>query len=158
MKPADAEEFTRTLATSVACGWRQIAWGQKIGIPKALGLSTRDWVQRLGGYVKLAGKDRFYAELTLKADGLNYKEIGDVIGLSDEAVRVDLANLLADGSAEPLDAAAALAAGAEVRAEAKREQCREQRDADKQSRRSAPAAAARTQPAADTDIFTQDFR
>jgi hypothetical protein len=41
----------QSLGQIAAGSWRQIAWAQKQGIPKLLGLSTEDWAkQRLGGY------------------------------------------------------------------------------------------------------------
>ena len=53
MKPKDAKEYTQALGQVVAGGWRQIALGQRLGVPKALKFSTDQWVkQRLGGYVK----------------------------------------------------------------------------------------------------------
>ena len=73
MKPADAEEFTQSLGQIFSGSWRQIAWAQKQGIPKALGLTTEQWVRdRLGGYVKMSIEDRreAVAKLTDEAHGL----------------------------------------------------------------------------------------
>ena len=41
---------------------RAIAAYQQLGVPKALGLTAKDWVQkRLGGYVKMAAMERYDA-------------------------------------------------------------------------------------------------
>ena len=66
MDAADAEEYTQALGQVVAGGWRQVALGERLGVPDALGLSTREWVnQRLGGYVSLslAARQEAVAEL-----------------------------------------------------------------------------------------------
>jgi hypothetical protein len=50
MNPADAEEYTEALGQHLGASWRQIQLGDRLGVPQALGLSTREWVkQRLGG-------------------------------------------------------------------------------------------------------------
>ena len=59
MKPEDAEDYTQALGQVVAGGWRQIALGLRLGVPKALNLSVDEWVkQRLGGYVKYSIAER----------------------------------------------------------------------------------------------------
>ena len=70
MKPEDAEEYTQALGQVVAGGWRQIALGERLGVPKALGLSVDEWVKRrLGGYVKLSIEERREAVEELTAKG-----------------------------------------------------------------------------------------
>src|SRR6516164_1412375 len=59
MNRADADEYTEALGQVVAGGYRLVAHAQRLGVPKALGLSTPEWVeQRLGGYVRMSIPDR----------------------------------------------------------------------------------------------------
>lgn len=66
MKKQDAEEYTQALGQAVSGDWRMIALAQRIGVPKALGLTTQEWVQtRLSGYVKHLVADRQFAAVAL---------------------------------------------------------------------------------------------
>jgi hypothetical protein len=122
----DAEEFTRSLGQIVGGSWRQVALGKRLGVPKALGLSVDDWVnKRLGGYVRLAVEERRQAVAELKAEGDSTRDIASTIGVSDITVRRDMdatnvapAEPTTSGQVEaiatnvalaPLDAVAALA-------------------------------------------------
>ncbi len=104
--PEDAEEFTQSLGQIVAGSWRQIAWAQNQGIPEALGLSTRDWVdQRLGGYVSLNLPQRREAVAELTEQGMNNYAIADVLGTSESSVRRDKASSDAsDDEQQPAEA------------------------------------------------------
>jgi len=94
MKPEDAEEYTQALGQVVAGGYRQIALGERLGVPKALGLSTREWVeQRLGGYVKYSLNERREAVKELTADGMKQEQVADVLGIAQSTVSDDLAAL-----------------------------------------------------------------
>lgn len=87
----DAEEYTQALGQVVAGGWRQIALGERLGVPEALGLSTREWVeQRLGGYVRLSIPERRDAAKELAAEGMTEREVADVLGTSQPTVHRDL--------------------------------------------------------------------
>lgn len=91
MTPADAEEYTQALGQVVAGGWRQIALGQRLGVPKALGLTVEQWVQqRLGGYVKYSIAERRQAVAELKADGENNTAIAAMTGVDEGTIRNDL--------------------------------------------------------------------
>lgn len=160
MKPEYAEEYTQSLGQIVAGGWRQIALGEKLGIPKALGLSTQEWVeQRLGGYVRLSVEERHGAVRELKGEGLPNTKIAEVLGVDETTVRRDSANAepkplkaaelsgsQSDDSAnaEPVSVLAALAIG-----DAKDKQVkRREREDDLRAKREAQEAAAREQIAA----------
>jgi hypothetical protein len=87
----DAEEYTQALGQVVAGGWRQVALGERLGVPNALGMSTREWVEdRLGGYVRMAIPERREAVAELAAEGLSQREIADVLGVSHKTVDRDL--------------------------------------------------------------------
>jgi N6-adenosine-specific RNA methylase IME4 len=97
MDREDAEEFTQAIGQVVGGGWRLIALGIKQGVPNALGLDNREWVeQRLGGYVRLSLSDRREAVAELTQEGLSTRKIGDVLGVSKDTVRGDL-----DGDKSP---------------------------------------------------------
>jgi hypothetical protein len=45
---------SRRLGQIVHGSWRQVALAHKLGVPKALGMRTEEWVrERLGGYARL---------------------------------------------------------------------------------------------------------
>jgi hypothetical protein len=88
----DAEEFTQALGQIVAGSWRQIALADRLGVPAALGLSTREWVeQRLGGYLRLSIPERREAVAELVGDGMTQREAADVLGVGSGTVARDLA-------------------------------------------------------------------
>jgi hypothetical protein len=93
MNPNDAEEYTQSLGQIIGGSWRPVALAQRLGVPKALGLTTEQWVnERLGGYVKLARDDRREAVKELKAEGHSNVEIGKVLGVAEGTVRNDMAS------------------------------------------------------------------
>lgn len=102
MKVEDAEEFTQALGQIVAGSWRHIALAKRLGVPKALGLSTEQWVNdRLGGYVRMSIPDRREAVRELKADGHSNRETAEVLGVGEATVRRDTAPNGAADSQKP---------------------------------------------------------
>jgi hypothetical protein len=88
MKQQDAEEFTQALGQIVAGSWRQIALAQRLGVPKALGLSVEQWVQdRLGGYIKLSVSERREAVQELKKEGHSNRDVAAIVGVDEATVR-----------------------------------------------------------------------
>ena len=91
MNAEEAEEYTQALGQVVSGSWRYIALAKKLGVPKALGLTVREWVEvKLGGYVKTNAAERKEAALELKANGLNNVEVGGILGCDESTVRADL--------------------------------------------------------------------
>jgi len=93
----EAEEFTQALGQIGGGMWRQILWAARVGIPDALELSLREWVDsRLGGYVKMAINERreVVAQLTASVDhggeGLSQREAADVVGVGHSTIQRDL--------------------------------------------------------------------
>jgi hypothetical protein len=96
MNPEDAEEYTQALGQVVAGGWRQIALGQRLGVPYALGLTLEQWVeQRLGGYIRLSIPDRREAVKKLIApvedggEGLSNRQAATILGVAERTIRND---------------------------------------------------------------------
>jgi phage N-6-adenine-methyltransferase len=88
----DAEEYTQALGQVVAGGYRQVALGVRLGVPAALGLDTREWVEhRLGGYVRMAIPDRREAVAELTAEGMSAPAIADVLGVNEKTIDRDRA-------------------------------------------------------------------
>jgi len=86
----DAEEFSQTLE-QIGEGWfRQLALGVRLGVPEALGLTRRQWSDRIGVTVRSAAERRG-AVTELSAEGLSNRAIADVLGVDDRTVRRDLA-------------------------------------------------------------------
>lgn len=116
MNRDDAEEYTQSLGQIVAGSWRQIALAKRLGVPKALDLTTAQWVQdRLGGYIKMSVADRREAIKNLTAEGESLREAAEIIGVSHQTVANDVKDLTA------LDAVAALAADDAVHKQIKAE-------------------------------------
>jgi len=93
MNAVDAEEYTQALGQVVAGGWRQVALGQRLGVPQALGLTTTAWVeQRLGGYVRMSLPERREAVKQLTAavedggEGLSTRKAAEVLGVDNATV------------------------------------------------------------------------
>jgi hypothetical protein len=104
MSPEDAEEYTQALGQVVAGGWRQVALGQRLGVPEALGISTAEWVERqLGGYVRLSIVERREAVKELTAphedggQGLTTRQAAEILGVSKNTVARD-AGLVPNGT------------------------------------------------------------
>lgn len=90
MRPDDAEEYTQALGQVAAGAWRQIALGERLGVPKALGMSTKDWVEhRLGGYIRLTVEERRRAVAELREEGMGTRAIGRVLGVDPATVISD---------------------------------------------------------------------
>lgn len=94
----DAEEYTQALGQIMSGGWRQIALAHRLGVPAALGMTTRDWVrERIGGYVRLglAERPEVARELTMPIEeggefGFTHREAADVLGVDHSTVTRDL--------------------------------------------------------------------
>jgi len=92
VSPEDAQEFTEGLGMIVTGSWRQVALGERLGVPAALGLTTRQWVEeRLGGYVRLALPERREAVAELTADGMSQRQVAAVLGVGNGTVARDSA-------------------------------------------------------------------
>jgi hypothetical protein len=98
----DAEEFSQTLE-QIGEGWfRQLALGLRLGVPEALGLTRRQWSDRIGVTVRSAAERRG-AVTELSAEGLSSRAIADVLGVDDRTVRRDLAVPKSAANAAPGD-------------------------------------------------------
>jgi N6-adenosine-specific RNA methylase IME4 len=116
MNQEDAEEYTQSLGQIVAGSWRQIGLAKRLGVPKALGLTTEQWVNdRLGGYVRMSVADARKAVTELSQEGHSIREIAEITGISKSAVGRAVPN------GTPLDAVAALAADDAVQKQIKAE-------------------------------------
>lgn len=93
MERKDAEEYTQALGEIFSGSWRLIFHAERQGIPAALEMSTREWVEeRLGGYVRMSIPERREAvgELT-EGEGLSNVEAAGVLGVGETTVRRDRA-------------------------------------------------------------------
>jgi DNA methylase len=141
VRKEDAEEFTQSLGQIVGGSWRQIALAERLGVPSALGLKTKEWVnERLGGYVKLTAEERFKAYSELTAEGHSKRSIARITGAGRGTVVRDTGpngplkptsksgRTRDTGPNGPLDAVAALAATGKVRSAAKALDSRQRRE------------------------------
>ena len=91
MNKEDAEEYTQSLGLIVGGSYRQVQLAKKMGVPKALGLTTEDWVnKRLGGYIRMTVEDRRKAAEELRAEGESTRSIAGVLGVDQSTVVRDL--------------------------------------------------------------------
>jgi N6-adenosine-specific RNA methylase IME4 len=159
VKPEDAEEYTQALGQVVAGGWRQIALAERLGVPKALKLTTEAWVkQRLGGYVKLSLSERIRAIAEAKAEDKNIsnRQIARAVGLAHTTInralgtnvpaspakggRKDLKAGTNVPPAEPVDTFAVLAATQQIRQQIDTKATRDEREAGREQERQVNAA------------------
>jgi SAM-dependent methyltransferase len=97
MKQEDAEEYTQSLGQIVAGSYRQVQLAKRLGVPDALRLSVREWVeQRLGGYIKYSITERREAVRNLTADGETQRGVAEILGVSNFTVSEDVRNLTAE--------------------------------------------------------------
>jgi DNA invertase Pin-like site-specific DNA recombinase len=100
MNRADAEEYTESLGFIVAGRCRQIYLAERLGVPKTLGMSLREWVEdRLGGYIRLTLPERREAVAELEAEGMSTRQVADVLGISQSTAARESRN----GSSESND-------------------------------------------------------
>jgi len=90
----EAEEYSEALGQIFGGGWRLILHAEREGIPQALGMTTRQWVQeKLGGYIRLSIPERREAVLELTEDvGLSLRQAAKVLGVGEATIRRDRAN------------------------------------------------------------------
>jgi hypothetical protein len=86
----EAEEYTQGLEQNLTGSYRLYMWAQRNGIPKALGITLEEWIQRVGGHVKLSAPERRQAVTELKEEGHTNREIAKAIGVDESTVRADL--------------------------------------------------------------------
>lgn len=99
MTAEEAEDFTQALGSVLTGGYRFVFQGWRLGVPQALGLEVQEWVEtRLGGYIKMAEKDRQKAIAELQAERttngekrMSTRELAGVLGVSHQTVKRDAA-------------------------------------------------------------------
>jgi hypothetical protein len=75
-----------------------------MGVPKALGLTTKQWVHgHLGGYVKMSVPERREAVKALTAEGHDNVAIGEIVGVGESQVRRDKSPNGERGNKKPND-------------------------------------------------------
>jgi phage N-6-adenine-methyltransferase len=126
MNREHAEEFTRTLGQILGASWRQIKLAHRMGVPKALGISTQQWVtESLGGYLKLSPGEQEEAVGELTAEGYSQRQIEAITGINDTRVhRIQSASNEADDAPAAVDYAVSEGAGASNEAPSEPEQAR----------------------------------
>jgi N6-adenosine-specific RNA methylase IME4 len=103
MTSDEAEEYTQSLGQIGGGLWRQILWANQQGVPAALGLTLREWVDgRLGGYVRMAVEERRQVVAELTASGMTQAQAADVVGVHESQVSRDLANASSTSVDQPL--------------------------------------------------------
>lgn len=86
-----AEELTQAVGQSTSGAWRTIAVLKALGVPKALGLTDEQWLQKyLGTYIQMGVAQRYDAVLAAKAAGLSNRKIAKAAGVVEGTVRKDL--------------------------------------------------------------------
>jgi N6-adenosine-specific RNA methylase IME4 len=102
----DPREYSEAKRMQFSGHWREVAWAEKEGIPKALGLTTKEWVlEYCGGYQKLSRDDRLEAVSNLNSSGVSQRRMADITGASLGAVNADV-SILNDAKTELQKAAA----------------------------------------------------
>ena len=102
----DASEYTESLKQIWAGSWRAVLLAERMGVPKAMNLSTREWVESLGGYVKMSIPERREAAKELiEQEGMSTREAAAVLGVDHSTIARDTAPVAKATTepAEPLD-------------------------------------------------------
>jgi len=91
MNETGAREYSESLGQIFDGGYRQAAWADKQKIPKALGLTMREWVyQYLGGYVRMSVEQRTEAIKELASEGATTSGIARILGADKNTVKAAL--------------------------------------------------------------------
>jgi hypothetical protein len=165
MTKALAEELTQAVGQSTSGAWRTIAGLKALGVPKALGLTEEQWLQKyLGNYIRLGVEQRYDAITAAKAAGLSNRTIAKAADVTERTIRNDLKKRgeksapktpnrpkrqqkqlehpeSAEKSPHPLDALAAVAITEEQHAAVARERAKAEAAADTRARRDASQKA-----------------
>lgn len=91
MNRQDAEEFLYLNRTGIQVQFKTAALGIRLGVPKALGLTRKKYIEELGGAVRLDTDDRQEAVKELTAEGHSNRAIADILGVDETTVRRDSA-------------------------------------------------------------------
>jgi hypothetical protein len=89
MTSDDAIEFTEALEQTGEGWFRQLALGIKLKVPEALGLTRRDWCDRVGLKVRNRAA-RQQISFELHTEGIPKLAIADVLGVDRHTVDADL--------------------------------------------------------------------
>jgi transcriptional regulator with XRE-family HTH domain len=101
MNADDAEDFTAGLGQTAAGAYRLIGFGVRQGVPEALGLTVREWVEdRLGGYIRLSIGERRDAVAELTGEGMSQRQVADVLGVSQKTVDRDTESFDSNGDGD----------------------------------------------------------
>lgn len=86
-----AERWTEAAGLVFAGQYMQVDLAIEQGVPEALGLTPREWVEtKLGGYVKYVVADRRKIHAELREKGLKLREIAERTGAGKDTVARDL--------------------------------------------------------------------
>jgi 16S rRNA G966 N2-methylase RsmD len=101
MNREQAERFTKSLGKIVGGSVELIKQAHDLGVPKALGMTTPEWVHKqLGGYAKLPLAIRDDTVRNLTAEGRSTREVADIVGISKTTVNDTVRNWTAERQAE----------------------------------------------------------
>jgi N6-adenosine-specific RNA methylase IME4 len=102
MNHDEAEEYTASLGQIGGGMWRQVHWAAQQGVPAAMNMTLRQWVDEcLGGYVRLAVEERRRVVAELSDEGLSQRQVADVVGISQSTVSDDRNRSLEEGDTAP---------------------------------------------------------
>jgi N6-adenosine-specific RNA methylase IME4 len=94
MTRKEALDYSESLGHIGIGFWQQILWAKKQGIPEALGLTVKQWVENhLGGYIRhsIAERQEAVKEL-IHSQGLSQRETAEVLGVGQATVHRDLSD------------------------------------------------------------------
>jgi hypothetical protein len=110
MPKEEALELSQAVGKSFGGNLETAVWAVKHRVAESLGMDVEEWFNTfLGGYVKLEAERRREVVRELSDEGMSPKQIGDVIGVSDDTVRRDVAANAAKTNGDKPDVAANVA-------------------------------------------------
>jgi hypothetical protein len=88
-----AEEYSASIGQIGAGLHRQVRWAERQGIPRLLGLTTPEWVEKyMGGYIKLDAEQRVEAYKEMKAEEpeISNRAMARALGVDPQTVNNDI--------------------------------------------------------------------
>ena len=86
----EAREYSGSLAKAAAGDYELMDFAiNTLGVPQALGMEPTEWVDSIGGYVRMGVEDRRTAVQQLKDDGRTIEQTATILGIGTSTVVAD---------------------------------------------------------------------
>lgn len=112
LTPDEAKEYSNSLAKAAAGDYELMDFAiNTLGVPQALGMEPSDWVDSIGGYIRMTIEDRREAVGELLAEGRSQTQVATILGISKQTIIRDKSMIEAQRTVPAGTAQAQIGAG-----------------------------------------------